>query len=54
MPRQYNPAGTAVTKAGNKITIALGLIDFLAIPPTNPLNWPIGELPAGSCQVEVR
>jgi hypothetical protein len=53
IPKLYNPAGTIVSMASNKITVALGTIDFETPPNNNPLNWPIGPLPAGTYQVEV-
>jgi hypothetical protein len=55
IPRAYNPSGTNVSMAANKITVALGIIDFSAgLPNNSPLNWPVGPLPAGAYQVEVR
>jgi hypothetical protein len=54
IPRLYNPSGTHVSMASNKITVALGTIDFEPLPNTRPLDWPVGPLPAGTYQVEVR
>ena len=54
IPKLYDPSGTNVSMASNKITVALGPIDFESLPNSRPLNWPVGPLPAGTYQVEVR
>jgi hypothetical protein len=54
IPKQYDPAGTSVSMASNKITVALGQIDFEPLANNTPLNWPVGPLPAGTYQVEVQ
>jgi hypothetical protein len=55
IPKLYIPGGTNVSMASNKITVALGATDFSAtVPNDRPLNWPVGPLPAGTYQVEVR
>ena len=50
----YNGQGTTMSMVGNRITITLGFTDFLPLPSTQPLDWPIGQLPPGNYQVEVR
>jgi hypothetical protein len=40
--------------ASNKITVTLGASDFEPLPNNKRLDWPIGPLPAGTYQVEVR
>ena len=54
IPNLYNPSGTNVSMESNKITVALGTIDFEGMPNNRPLNWPVGPLPAGTYQVEVQ
>ena len=52
----WNPAGTNISMTSNKITVALGTIDLAPLPGgfDTPLNWPVGPLPAGAYQVEVK
>jgi len=49
----YDPGSTSVAMAGTRITVTLGLIDFIRIPSTRAVDWPIGQFPAGTFQVEV-
>jgi hypothetical protein len=51
--RGYAPSLTQVSMVGNAITVMLGETDFLPLPGFS-LDWPLGQLPAGSYQVEVR
>ena len=50
----YNGQGTTMSMEGSRITITLGGTDFLPLPSTQPLDWPVGQLPPGTYQVEVR
>lgn len=54
LPQAWNPSGTTVSMAANKVTIVLGLVDFSAFIPPKPVDWPIGQLPAGTYQVELQ
>ena len=51
----FNPGGTTLSMASNKITIEIGTNDLAPLPPSlYALNWPVGPLPAGTYQVEVK
>lgn len=54
LPNAWNPSGTTVSMAANKVTIVLGVVDFSAGIPPKPVDWPVGQLPAGSYQVELQ
>jgi hypothetical protein len=54
LPDRHIPQGTRVTMAANKVTVELGYQDFIPLTPDSPVNWPIGVLPAGTYQLEVR
>lgn len=49
----YNSNTTQITMSGNKVTVELGQFDVLP-PPATQLDWPLGQFPAGSYEVEVR
>jgi hypothetical protein len=52
-PDTYDERSTTLTMANNKITVSLLMKGNDGFPRTPELDWPLGQLPPGSYEVEV-
>ena len=49
----YDEQGTTITMVNNKITVSLLMMGNDGFPRNPELDWPLGQLPPGSYEVEV-